>query len=227
MDSVTILLERLKSKSRKDQLDGMARYGIKTDNRFGVSIPDIRKIAKDFGKNHEIALKLWETGIADARITAALVDEVDKVTSNQMDEWVKDFDSWDVCDQVCMNLFDKTLYAWDKVIEWSDRDEEFAKRAAFSLLACLAWHDKNESDEKFIKYLPTIKKNVTDNRNYVKKAVSWSLRHIGKRNLNLHKSVLIFAKDIKKIDSKTARWISSDVIRDLNSDSTKKRLKIK
>ena len=227
MSSVNYLMELLKSKSRKDQLDGMARYGIKTDNRLGVSIPDIRKIAKDFGKNHDVALKLWKTGIADAKITAALIDEVDKVTRDQMDEWVKDFDSWDVCDQICMNLFDKTSYAWDKVVEWSKRDEEFVKRAAFSLLACLAWHDKKAADDKFIEYFPIIKKNIFDDRNYVKKALSWSIRHIGKRNLNLHKSVLFFAEDIKKIDSKTARWIASDVIKDLNSDSTKRRLKIK
>jgi 3-methyladenine DNA glycosylase AlkD len=227
MDNVLNILEKLKSKSRKDQIQDMAKYGIKTDNRLGVSIPDIRKIAKEFGKNHEIALELWKTGIADARITAALIDEVEKVTPKQMDLWVKDFDSWDVCDQVCMNLFDKTSYAWNKVIEWSNRDEEFIKRAAFALLACLAWHNKNASNEKFIEFFPIIKNNINDERNYVKKAISWSIRHIGKRNIKLHRSVLIFAEDIKKINTKNARWIASDVIRDLNSIPTKNRLKIK
>lgn len=227
MNPADKIINELKSKSRKDQLEGMSRYGINIDNRLGVSIPDIRRIAKEFGKNHKAALELWKTGIADAMITAALIDEVEKVTSKQMDEWVKDFNSWDVCDQVCMNLFDKTIYAWDKVIEWSNRDEEFVKRASFTLLACLAWHDKNASDEKFIEFFPIIKNNINDNRNYVKKAISWSLRHIGKRNLKLHKIVINFSEEIKKIGSKNARWIASDVIRDLNSISTKKRLKIK
>jgi 3-methyladenine DNA glycosylase AlkD len=221
------ILEKLKSKSRKDQLEGMARYGIKIDKRLGVSIPEIRKIAKDFGKNHKTALDLWNTGYDDAKITAAMIDEPEKVTENQMDEWVKEIDSWDVCDQICMNLFDKTPLAWKKIIDWSKRDEEFVKRTAFSLLACLAWHDKNADDNKFIDYFPLIKRNATDDRNYVKKAVSWALRHIGKRNLNLHKAALKLASEIKQIDSKTSRWIGSDVIKDLNSDSTKRRLKIK
>ncbi len=221
------ILKNLKSKSRKDKLLDMARYGIKINNRLGVSIPDIRKIAKDFGKNHEIALELWKTGYADAKITAVLIDEPDKVSEDQMEKWVKDFDSWDVCDQVCMNLFDKTIYAWNKIIEWSNREEEYVKRAAFSLLACLAWHNKNALDNKFIEYLPLIKKNVKDDRNYVKKAISWSLRNIGKRNLNLHKTIINFANEIKKINNKNSKWIASDVIRDLNSVSTKKRLNIK
>jgi 3-methyladenine DNA glycosylase AlkD len=227
MNPTKEILEKLKTKSRKDQLEGMARFGINTNNRLGVSIPDIRRIAKEFGRNHEVALELWKTGYDDAKITAALVDDPDKVSEDQMDEWVKDFNSWDVCDQICMNLFDRSPYAWKKIFEWSKREKEFVKRAAFTLLACLAWHDKNAEDDKFLEYFPLIKKNVDDDRNYVKKAVSWSLRHIGKRNLNLHKHVLVFANDIKQIDSKTARWIGSDVIRDLHSESTKKRLKIK
>ena len=227
MNSSNEILKKLKSLSRLDQLEGMARYGIVTNNRLGVSIPDIRKISKDFGKNHETALNLWKTGYQDAKITAALIDEPDKVTESQMNEWVKEIDSWDVCDQICMNLFDKTPYAWGKIIEWSKRDEEFVKRTAFSLLACLAWHDKNADDNKFIRYFPLIKKNSSDERNYVKKAVSWSLRHIGKRNINLHKAALTLAYEIKQIDTKTAKWIGSDVIRDLNSDPTLRRLKIK
>ena len=227
MSLSTEILEKLKSKSRSDRLEGMARYGIKIDKRLGVSIPDIRKIAKDFGKNHETALDLWKTGYADAKITAALIDEPEKVTETQMEEWVIGIDSWDVCDQICMNLFDKTTYAWKKIIDWSERKEEFVKRTAFSLLACLACHDKHADDNKFIEYFPLIKKNASDDRNYVKKAVSWSLRHIGKRNLNLHKAALKLADEIKQIDSKSAKWIGSDVVRDLNSDSTLRRLKIK
>jgi 3-methyladenine DNA glycosylase AlkD len=227
MSLSTEILEKLKSKSRSDQLEGMARYGITIDKRLGVSIPDIRKIAKDFGKNHETALDLWKTGYADAKITAALIDEPEKVTETQMEEWVMGIDSWDVCDQICMNLFDKTTYAWKKIIDWSERKEEFVKRTAFSLLACLACHDKYADDNKFKEYFPLIKKNAMDDRNYVKKAVSWSLRHIGKRNLNLYKAALKLADEIKMIDSKSAKWIGSDVVRDLNSDPTKRRLKIK
>lgn len=221
------LINKLISKSRKDRLKGMSRYGIKIDNRLGVSIPEIRKIAKEFGKNHEVALELWKTGYADAKITAALIDEPEKVTESQMDDWVVEIDSWDVCDQTCMNLFDKTPYAWKKIIEWSKGDEEFVKRTAFSLLACLAWHDKNAEDSRFIEYFPLITKNAMDNRNYVKKAVSWSIRHIGKRNLNLHSAALEIANELKNIDSRTAKWIGSDVIKDLNSISTKRRLNIK
>ena len=218
------LIEKLKS--RLDQLKGMAKYGINTENRLGVSIPDIRKIAKEFGNNHTIALELWNTGYADAKITAALIDEPEKVTEEQMEKWVKEINSWDVCDQICMNLFDKTPLAWKKIIDWANREEEFVKRTAFSLLACLAWHDKKADDSKFIEYFPIIKKNVIDERNYVKKAISWSIRHIGKRNLKLYKESLKLANEIKKINSKTAKWIGSEVIRDLNSESTKKRLKI-
>ena len=226
MNSLNDIIEKLKSKSNKNQLNGMAKYGIVVNNRLGVSIPDIRKIAKEFGKNHKIALELWRIEYADAKITAALIDEPEKVTESQMNDWVKDIDSWDVCDQLCMNLFDKTPLAWKKIFEWAKRDEEFVKRAAFALLACLALHDKKASDEKFIEYFPLIKEHSIDDRNYVKKAVSWSLRHIGKRNLNLHTAALKLAEELKKIDSKTAKWIGSDTIRDLNSNPTLRRLKI-
>lgn len=225
MNSVEEIVQKLKTKARPDQLEGMARYGMTTENRLGVSVPDMRKLAKEIGKDHTLALQLWQTGIAEAMMVAAMIDIAEKVTENQMEEWVKDFNSWDVCDQVCMNLFDKTPFAWKKVLDWSEREEEFVKRAAFALTACLAWHDKTAPDEKFIELIPVIRKASTDPRNYVKKAVSWALRHIGKRNGNLNRIAIQAAKEIQTIDSKTARWIASDVIRDITRESIQNRFK--
>ncbi len=225
MTSVEEIVQKLKTNARPDQLDGMARYGMTTENRLGVSVPHMRKLAKAIGKDHTLALQLWRTGIAEAMMVAAMIDIAEEVTENQMEEWVKDFNSWDVCDQVCMNLFDKTLSAWKKVLDWSEREEEFVKRAAFALIACLAWHDKTAPDEKFIELIPVIQKASTDPRNYVKKAVSWALRHIGKRNENLNKIAIQAAKEIQAIDSKTARWIASDVIRDITRESIQNRFK--
>ena len=202
----------------------MAKFGMAVEQRLGVSVPDMRKLAKELGKDHELALALWNTGIAEARIVASMVGVPAKLTEGQMEDWVKDFNSWDVCDQVCMNLFDKTPLAWKKVIDWSTREEEFVKRAAFALIACLAWHDKSTGDEKFIELLPVIKQAATDERNFVKKAVNWALRHIGKRNLELNKAALRAAEEIRQIDSKSARWIASDAIRELESDAVRKRL---
>ncbi|MCK4924762.1 MAG: DNA alkylation repair protein [Spirochaetes bacterium] len=219
------VLERLREKARADRLDGMARYGIVTENRLGVSVPDMRRLAKELGKDHGLALQLWKTGVQEARILAALMDDAHAVTEEQMEEWVKDFNSWDVCDQVCMNLFDKTPHAWKKVRDWSTREEEFVRRAAFSLIACLAWHDKKADDKMFVDLLPVIQDAATDERNYVKKAVSWALRHIGKRNLSLNREALQTARLIQKIDSRAARWIASDAIRELEGEAVQRRLK--
>jgi 3-methyladenine DNA glycosylase AlkD len=218
------VMKQLQEKSRPDQLTGMKRYGMNVDKRLGVAVPEMRAIAKRTTKDHHLALALWKTGIPDAMITASMVDIPAQVTEEQMEDWVKDFNSWDVCDQVCMNLFDKTPLAWKKVVDWSQREEEFVKRAAFALIACLAWHDKAAPDQKFIELLPLIKAQVTDERNFVKKAVNWALRHIGKRNINLNKIALQAAHDILTIESKTAKWIASDAIKDLTSESTLRRL---
>jgi len=218
-------MKRLKEKARPDQVESMARFGIIGDKRMGVRVPDMRKLAKEIGKDHKLALELWKTGIPDARIVASMVAEPVKLTEEQMEDWVKDFNSWDVCDQVCMNLFDKTPLAWKKVRDWSKRKEEYVKRAAFSLIACLAWHDKTADDSKFMAFLPLIKREATDERNYVKKAVSWALRHIGKRNPALNLAAIAAAKEIKLINSKSARWIASDAFRELTSDAVQMRLK--
>lgn len=216
-------LKMIRAKAKPDQLAGMARFGIVGEGRLGLSVPDMRQIAKELGKDHALAVEVWRTGIPDARIVAALIDDPRQVTEAQMDEWVVGLNSWDVCDQVCLTLFDKTPFAWKKVVDWSEREEEFVKRAAFALLAGLAWHDKSAPDEKFVELLPVIKDAATDDRNFVKKAVNWALRHIGKRNAKLNKAAIRTAKDIQKIDSKTARWIASDAIRELTSDAVQNR----
>lgn len=225
MVSVEDVLEKLRARARADRLEGMTRYGMSAEQRLGVSVPDMRTMAKELGKNHTLALELWRTGIPEAKIVAAMIDEPEKVTEKQMEEWVRDIDSWDICDQVCMNLFEKTPLAWQKIIDWSDRKEEFVKRAAFALIACLAWHDKKTEDEKFIQLFPVIKRGATDERNFVKKAVNWALRNIGKRNPDLNKAALKAAKEIQRIDSKTARWIASNAIKELESEAVKRRLR--
>ena len=218
------LIEKLKSLSEPKNVKGMARYGINPKNNLGVSIYKLRPIAKEIGKDHKLALKLWSSGIHDARLLACFIEDPVKVTSEQMDSWAKDFDSWDVCDQACTSLFDLTPLAWKKVFEWAKRDEEFVKRAAFSIIAGLAVHDKKASDKEFEQFSTLIKKHSVDERNYVKKAVNWALRNIGKRNLVLNKQMIKLSKEIQKIDSKSARWIANDAIRELSSEKVQNRL---
>jgi len=225
MPSVEEVLSKLKAKARPDQLDGMAQYGMVTEKRLGVSIPDLRKAAEELGKDHRLAIQLWKTGIPETRILAAMIDEPDKLSATQMDNWVKEINSWDVCDQVCMNLFEKSPLAWRKVLEWSERDEEFVRRAAFALMACLAWHDKDASDDQFIKFFPVIMGGATDERNLVKKSVSWALRNIGKRNPKLNKAAVRTARKMQRIDSKAARWVAADAIAELESEAVQRRLK--
>ena len=225
MASVKDVLDKLQSKAQPEQLKGMAKYGMTVEQRLGVSVPDMRKLAKEIGRDHKLALDLWRTGIAEARIVAAMVGDPAKLTEEQMEDWVKGINSWDVCDQVCMNLFEKNQLAWKKIVDWSEREEEFVKRTAFSLIACLAWHDKKASDEKFIELLPVIIRGATDERNFVKKAVNWALRNIGKRNLNLNEAAINTAKEIKRLDSKAARWVASDTLRELESEAIQNRLR--
>lgn len=225
MASVKNVLDRLQSKAKPEQLRGMAKYGMIVEKRLGVSVPDMRKLAKELGRDHKLALDLWRTGIAEARIVAGMVADPASLTEEQMEEWVKGINSWDVCDQVCMNLFEKNRLAWKKIVDWSEREEEFVKRTVFSLIACLAWHDKKAGDGKFIELLPVIARAATDERNFVKKAVNWALRNIGKRNLTLNEAAINAAKEIQRLDSKAARWIAADAIRELESDAVQNRLK--
>jgi 3-methyladenine DNA glycosylase AlkD len=224
MKDVNEVLKKLKSMSNPKNVEGMARFGINPKNTYGVSMPEIRRLAKEIGKDHSLAQKLWSSGIHEARLVAGLVDKAEDVTEEQMDNWVKDFDSWDICDQVCMNLFDKTKFAYRKVEEWSKRKEEFVKRAAFAMMVSLAVHDKKAKDDAFLRLLPIIKRESIDERNFVRKAVNWALRQIGKRNKNLNKLAIQTAKEIQKTDSKAARWIASDAIRELTSKSIQKRI---
>jgi 3-methyladenine DNA glycosylase AlkD len=224
MPTAQDVLELLEAKADPSQLEGMARYGIATEKRLGVKVPEMRRIAKRVGQDHQLAQELWRSGIAEGRIVASMVDVPAEVTTQQMDAWVRDFNSWDICDQVCMNLFDKTPLAWQKARDWSTREPEFQKRAAYALIACLASHDKDAPDEQFIDLIPVIKQAATDDRNYVKKAVSWTLRNIGKRNRHLNQIALDVAQELEALESKPARWIARDVCRDLTSETTIRRL---
>ncbi|MBN1924110.1 MAG: DNA alkylation repair protein [Nanoarchaeota archaeon] len=218
------IIKNLKSLKNEKNIDGMARFGITGKKVLGISIYVLRDFAKKLGKNHELALKLWKSGFHEARHLAVFTEELDKVTPEQMNDWVNDFEAWDDTDQACTSLFDKTPHAWSKVKEWSKSDKEFVKRAAFSLLAGLATHDKTAKDEQFIQLFPVIKKASTDERNFVKKAVNWALRNIGKRNKNLNKRAVEFSKKLLKSNSKSAKWIASDAIRELSSEKVQKRL---
>ena len=218
------IIQRMRSLSDTEAVKGMARFGINPENTYGVSVPNLRRVAKEAGKDHALAQELWASGIHEAKILASMIDEPQMVTEEQMEVWVRDFDSWDVCDQVCMNLFDKVPLAWQKIVDWSGREEEFVKRAAYALIACLAWHDKKAEDEKFVGLLPVVIRGATDERNFVKKAVNWALRHIGKRNLNLNKAAIKTAEEIRGMDSKAARWIAADALGELTSEAVQKRL---
>jgi 3-methyladenine DNA glycosylase AlkD len=204
---------------------GMARFGINPEGTLGVSLPDIRRLAQRVGKDHSLADELWRSGIHEGRILASLVDDPVEVTESQMDDWACDFDSWDVCDQVCSNLFDKTPFAHAKALEWSAREEEFVKRAGFVMMAALSVHDKASPDKVFLEFLPVIERESVDERNFVKKAVNWALRQIGKRNLPLNRAALRTAKTIAKIDSRSARWVASDALRELTDDKVQRRLR--
>jgi 3-methyladenine DNA glycosylase AlkD len=218
------IIKKLKAKANPKNVAGMRRFGIKGEKMLGVAIPVLRKMAKETGKSHELALAIWQTGIHEARILAGMIEEVEKVSEKQMERWARDFDSWDVCDQVCLNLFDKTAVAYKKALEWSRRKEEFVKRAGFALMAALAVHDKMAKDSKFAKFFPAIKKEARDERVYVKKAVNWALRQIGKRNKALNKKAIVVAQEISKINSKTAKWIATDALRELTGEAVQKRL---
>ncbi len=219
------IIGRLKAMENPENVEGMARFGIRPKTRvLGIPIPETRKLAKAIGKNHKLALKLWDSKIHEARILAGLVADYEELTEKQITKWAKDFDSWDVVDQVCMNLFDKSKIAKKLILQFSKSKKEFVKRTAFSLMAALASHDKKMSDKDFIKFFLIIKKASTDERNFVRKSVNWALRGIGKRNMILNRKAVELARVIQKIESKSARWIALDAIRELTSENVQKRL---
>jgi 3-methyladenine DNA glycosylase AlkD len=220
------IIKKLESLRNPKNVEGMARFGIRPKSKvFGIPIPEVRKIAKSIGKNHDLSLKLFDSGIHEARILAGLVADSEKLTEQQIEKWVKTFDSWDVVDQTCMNLFDKSKIAVKKIPEFVKREAEFEKRVAFALMAALASHDKKMTDKDFIKFFPLIKKAAADERNFVRKAVNWALRGIGKRNKKLNLQAIKQAKEIQKLESKSAKWIAKDAIRELTNNKVKSRLK--
>jgi len=219
------VIKQLRSMGDPKNIEGMGRFGIKTENNLGNSVTTLRNFAKKIGKNHDLAVKLWDSGIRDARMVAACIEDPTTVSEDQVDNWVKDFDSWDICDHCCGHLIDKTPFAYKKAKEWTQRKEEFQKRAGFSLMAWLAVHDKKTDDPEFEGFLTIIKKESTDERNYVRKAVNWALRNIGKRNITMNKKAIEISKEIQKIDSKTARWIASDAIRELASEKIQEKVR--
>lgn len=208
------VIAQLASLGNERHREGMERFGINAGTALGVSIPNVRKIARPLRGNHRLALDLWKTGIHEARILASIIDDPQQVTPRQLDSWARAFNSWDVCDQCCINLFVRTEFAHDKAMEWSFHTEEFIKRAGFAMMAAIAVHDKGAPNEAFAPFLERIKEESTDNRNFVRKAVNWALRQIGKRNRTLNAAATETAREIAMIDSKAARWIASDALRE-------------
>ena len=219
------LVETLRSHANPANVAGMARYGINTAGTLGVPIPILRRLAKEAGRDHALARALWNSGIHEARILATLVDDPALVTARQMDRGARDLDSWDVCDQACQNLFRYTPLAFAKAAQWARARREFVRRAGFSLMAGLAVKAKDASDRQFAAFLPLIAEAAGDDRNMVKKAVNWALRNIGKRNRRLHKMALAAAEEIGRQDSRSARWIAADALRELRSPAAVARIK--
>jgi 3-methyladenine DNA glycosylase AlkD len=221
------IIAKLRSMTSEKNREGMGRFGIAAENALGVSMVELRRLAKTVGRDHALAGELWATGVHEARILACLVDEPAKVTEEQLERWAADFNSWDLVDQCCSNLIDKTPFAWQKVREWAGREEEFVRRAGFSLLAALVVHDRRAPDDEFLKLLPLIEEAADDGRNFVKKAVNWALRQIGKRNPALNAAAVRAAEGILARGTKSARWIATDALRELTGGKVQERLRTK
>jgi 3-methyladenine DNA glycosylase AlkD len=217
----------LRGAGRRQNVEGMARFGIRAKKVYGVSKPTLDKMAREIGKNHELGLRLWETGIHDARLLGVLICESARVTNRQMEAWAKAFDNWDVSDGTCCHLFAAARPAWDKAVSWTRREHEFQKRAGFALAAYLAIHDKTAPDEQFVQYLKIIEREAWDERNFVRKAVNWALRNIGKRNQRLNRDAVASAERIKLGGTRAGRWIATDALRELRSDAVQTRLRRK
>lgn len=205
----------------------MARYGIRSKKAYGVPAPRLQKLARQFGPNHRLALGLWKSGVHDARVLAALIEDPNLVSPRQMDTWAAAFDNWAICDACCFHLFDRTRFAYRKAMAWSLRKEEFVRRAGFALIASLTVHDKKAGDESFLRYLPLIRRAACDDRNFVKKAVNWALRQIGKRNVFLNGKAVRLAKELSRLECSSARWIAANALRELQSPAVQRRLQKK
>lgn len=225
--TVQEILQRLESLGTPENIAGMARYGIKTEKAFGVSAPELKKLAKEIGRHHALALALWATKVHEARAVAYLIDNPQQVSPAQMDAWAADFDNWAICDGTCGHLFRRTPFAYEKAFAWAEREEEFVRRAGIVLMASLAVHDKKADDAKIERFLPFLEKYADDERNFVKKSVNWALRQIGKRSIYLNKKAIVTGNRIKARNTKPARWIASDALRELKSEKIQKRLQEK
>jgi 3-methyladenine DNA glycosylase AlkD len=210
-----LVLDRLRTLARPDQLDAMARFGLTGAGRLGLAVPTLRALAREFKRDHELALALWDTGIPDAQILAGMLADPARLTAAQMDHWVAGMRAWDVCDQACLNAFVKSPLAWEAIRRWAAREPEFEKRAGFALLAVAAVHQKTRPDADFLACLPLIEAAAGDDRNFVKKAVNWALRQVGKRSLLLREHALTVAERLSRSEEKSARWIGSDARREL------------
>jgi 3-methyladenine DNA glycosylase AlkD len=218
------VLSTLRKLSDPVNVAGMARFGIKPALAYGVPKPALRRLARDIGKDHGLAQRLWATGVHEAMVLASMIDDPLKVTVDQMDAWANDFDNWDVCDQCCLNLFWKTAFAYEKAEDWTASDREFVKRAGFVLIASLAVHDKKASDNKFDVFLSIIRREAADDRNYVRKAVNWALRQVGKRNTILKRKAVEAALELKEDESRSARWVGTDALRELSREVVRRRV---
>ncbi len=218
------VIKRLESMGDAKAVEGMARYGITAESVYGVSIPRLRAVANEIGQDHALARKLWSISNRETRILAGLTGDLAQVDEALMDAWVLDFDSWEVCDQTLLNLFDRTPFAFRKAVEWSLRREEFVKRAGYVLMARLAVRDKQAEDPAFLDFFPHIRRGAVDERNFVCKAVNWALRQIGKRNLALNEAAIAEAEAIRILDSRSARWAAGDALRELQSEAVQARL---
>jgi 3-methyladenine DNA glycosylase AlkD len=225
--NIDSIIGELKFLSNPSALEGMASFGITPGRAYGVAIPELRRIAKNIGKDHELAAGLWAYGYRETQILASMVDDVKYVTEKQMEQWVNEFNYWEICDQCCMNLFEDMPYAYDKAIQWSRREEEFVKRAGFVLMARLAVSDKKAANERFIAFFPMIKEGALDKRNFVKKAVNWALRQIGKRNLSLNARAIELAEELQQTGNASARWVAADAIRELTGEKVQQKLQFK
>ncbi|XXF75182.1 DNA alkylation repair protein [Myxococcaceae bacterium GXIMD 01537] len=217
-------LSWLKEKSTQHDLDNLERFGIAAKNALGVSMANLRLIAKRLGRSHALAAALWDTECYEARMLAAFVEEPERVTPAQMERWCRDFDNWAICDTVCFHLFDRTPHAWDKVAKWCSRRDEFGKRAGFALLACLAAHDKASTEAQFLAGLKLVEQGAEDERNFVKKGVSWALRSIGNRGASLNAAALAVAGRLAASTEPAARWVGKDALRELKSPATLRRV---
>jgi 3-methyladenine DNA glycosylase AlkD len=226
-DEVETVLLSLRRRATKRTLEGMDRYAIPKTNAFGVSVGDIRLLAKRLGRNHELAEALWQTRYYEARMLASFIDDPTRVTPAQMDRWCRDFDNWAICDTACFHLFDRTPHAFQKVAQWSRGREEFVRRAAFALLASLAVHDRRAEDAAFVRCLPLVERAASDERNFVKKGVLWALRAIGVRNAELNVAATAVAERLSVSSEPAARWVGGGVLRELAKPAALRRLAAK